>query len=386
MTLSKLNNLRITGLLFLNLAICFLACDAPSQEEQLGLFEVELDYAKGFQIQRGEDFWIVRVSQPWTGADQAFDYLILDEGSQENTVGYDAVIQLPIEQVILTSTTHIPHLDLLGETEKLMAFPNLDLISSEKVWERIRENQLIDLGSAPAANIEMMLDLSPDWVMISTLGEDLKNLQVLTRSGIPAVINGEYVEQHPLGRAEWIKFTGILLGRFEEAKKVYDAVALEYLEAKKLIESQESLFKPKILSGVLYQDVWFAPGADSWGAQILENAGGDYIFSELKGTGSLELSYEFVLDKAIDADFWIGSADFVSLKEMGERESRYRGFEAFKRGEIFTYTRKKGPAGGLEYFELGYMRPDWVLKDLIKILHPSLLPEYELYFYTQINE
>jgi len=71
---------------------------------------------------------------------------------------------------------------------------------------------------------------------------------------------------------------------------------------------------------------------------------------------------------------------------MGDAEPRYRSFSAFQDGSIYTYSKKKGPKGGLEYFELAYVRPDLVLKDLIKILHPRLLPDYDLYFYRQLDE
>lgn len=350
------------------------------------LERIKLDYAQGFEIERGADFWVIHVSQPWTGADQVFRYLILEKGSRQDAQGYDAVVQLPVRDVVLTSTTQIPHLDLLNQTAKLKGFPNFDLISSKKVWAQIDQKQVVDLGSGPSANIEMLLDMEPDWVMISTLGEDLKNLEILNRSGIPAVINGEYVEQHPLGRAEWIKFSGVLLGDLEGATAVFEKIEKNYLEALELVTKTKDLANPTVLSGVLYQDVWFAPGADSWGAQILKNAGGDYIFRNQTGTGSLELSYEYVLDEGVDADFWIGSADYASLTEMAAAEPRYRTFDSFKNGKVYTYTGKKGPQGGLEYFELGYMRPDWVLKDLIKILHPELLPEYNLYFYQQLHE
>ncbi len=374
------------NLFILTLFLGISACKKNESQGNLELEKISLSYAKGFEISKGDDFWVLEVSQPWTGADQTFRYLVLEENSKRLAGGFDAVIQLPVEKIILTSTTQIPHLDLLDATEKIIAFPNLDLISSEKVWNRIAKNQIVDLGSAPSANVEMMLDLEPDWVMISTLGEDLRNLKTLKNSEISTPINGEYVEQHPLGRAEWIKFTGVLLGKFEESVEVFEEVEKDYLEALSLVDGLDSSAKPSVLSGVLYQDIWFAPGSESWGAQILENAGGKYIFEDLSGTGSLELNYEYVLDEAMETDFWIGSADFESLEAMGKTEPRYQQFEAFKVNQVYTYTGKKGPKGGLEYFELGYMRPDLVLKDLIKILHPELLPDYELYFYKKLDE
>jgi iron complex transport system substrate-binding protein len=378
-------NLRPIHQIFFFLVIVFISCQSP-KTEIIGIETVPLTYAKGFEVQKGEGFWILEVNQPWTGADKSFRYLILKEGVEKPEVEIDAVVKLPVDRVILTSTTQIPHLDLLGDTDKLIGFPNFDLISSQQVWGQIESGKMTDLGSGPSANLEMMIDLQPDWVMISTLGEDLRQLDLLGQSGVPALINGEYVEQHPLGRAEWIKFTGILLGKYEEAVGVFQEIEKAYQEAETLIKDQPNLERPKVLSGVLYEDVWYLPGADSWGAKILQNAGGDYVFSDQDGSGSIQLSYEYVLDHAMEAPIWIGSADYESVEQMGDAEPRYRSFLAFQNGSIYTYTKKKGPKGGLEYFELGYVRPDLVLKDLIKILHPQLLPDYDLYFYRQLDE
>ena len=363
----------------------FTACNAKNEKEQHILEKVDLNYASGFSIYRGNNFWEVEVTQPWAGADKFFTYLVLEENAEKPAGDYDAIIQLPVDKIVLTSTTQIPHLDLLNSTEKLIGFPNLNLISSDKTWKQIDAGKVTDLGAGPSANTEMVIDLAPDWIMISTLGDDLKYLDLLAQAEIPAVINGEYVEQHPLGRAEWIKFTGVLLGKYEEAKIAFEQVEKDYLEAEILSDSIDDSLRPTVLSGVLYQDIWYAPGSESWGAKILQNAGGDYIFSDQKGTGSAQLNYEFVVENALEADYWIGSADFPDLETMGNAEPRYKAFSAFKSGKVFSYTQKRGKAGGLEYFELGYMRPDLILKDLIKILHPDLLPAYELYFYQQLD-
>ncbi|MEB2778215.1 ABC transporter substrate-binding protein [Algoriphagus sp. D3-2-R+10] len=371
---------------FLMVTYSFTACNDQKGEGVKELEKIELSYASGFTISRGNNFWVMEVTQAWSGADRIFTYLVLEENAEKPVGDFDAIIQLPVEKIILTSTTHIPHLDMLNETDKLIGFPNLNLISSGKTWAQIDDGKVEDLGAGPSANTEMVIDMSPDWIMISTLGDDLKYLDLLDQAKIPAVINGEYVEQHPLGRAEWIKFTGVLLGNFEEANAVFNRVENDYLEAEKLGDSIIDSLRPTVLSGVLYQDIWYAPGSESWGAKILENAGGNYIFSNQKGTGSAQFNYEFVLENSLEADFWIGSADFPDLQTMGNSEPRYKAFKAYQSGNVFSYTQKRGRAGGLEYFELGYMRPDLILKDLIKILHPALLPDYELYFYQQLNE
>ncbi|GMQ27045.1 ABC transporter substrate-binding protein [Algoriphagus sp. oki45] len=371
-------------LLFLGLVFFVFSCEKKS-ETALEKNLVPLEFAKGFELFRGENFWEIHVTQAYIGAEKTYRYLVLEEGTEVEKSGFDAVVQLPISKVILTSTTQVPHLDMLGDTDKLIGFPQTDLISSVAARARIDAGKITDLGNGPSANPEMVIDLQPDWIMISTLGEDLRYLDLFAQANIPALINGEYVEQNPLGRAEWIKFTGILLGKYEEAVAEFEKIKTAYQEAEKLAAQITADNQPKVLSGVMYQDIWYAPGAESWGAQILQNAGGDYVFSDQTGSGSLQLNYEFVLDRAAEAEVWIGSADFPDVKTMGSSEPRYQNFQAWKSGQVYTYTAKIGASGGLEYFELGYVRPDLILKDLIKILHPELLPEYELYFYQKLE-
>ena len=374
----------IRFILFFGCMVLIFSCE-KKQKTALEKTPIPLDFAKGFQLFRGDGFWEIHVSQGYAGAEKTYRYLVVEQGAAIEKTGFDAVVQLPVSRVILTSTTQIPHMDLLGATDKLIGFPQTDLISSTTARARIDEGNVKDLGSGPSANPELVIDLQPDWIMISTLGEDLRYLDLFAKASIPALINGEYVEQNPLGRAEWIKFTGVLLGKYEEAAAAFDQIKTAFQEAEKLAAQISVINRPKVMSGVMYQDIWYAPGAESWGAKLLQHAGGDYVFSDQAGTGSLQLSYEFVLDRAAQAEIWIGSADFPDVESMGSSEARYRNFKTWKTGQIFTYTAKKGATGGLEYFELGYVRPDLILKDLIKILHPELLPEYELYFYQKLE-
>ncbi len=376
---------RLTCLLYLGWGLLLFSC-GETKTENLLKKSVPLDFAIGFQLFQGEGFWEIEVSQGYAGSSDTYRYLVLDSGVQVNTTGYDAVVQLPIDAVVLTSTTQVPHLDALGQTDLLIGFPQTDLISSTTARARIAAGKVKELGAGPSANPELVLELQPDWIMISTLGEDLRYLDIFKQAGIPALINGEYVEQNPLGRAEWIKFTGVLLGKYSEALAQFEQIKKDYLEAEVLASSLAEKDKPTVLSGVMYQDIWYAPGGESWAAQLLEKAGGSYVFGKEGAAGSLQLNYEVVLDQGTSAPIWIGAADFASLEEMGKIEPRYQAFAAWKTGEVYTYTAKKGATGGLEYFELGYLRPDLILKDLIKILHPELLPGYEPYFYQKLKK
>ena len=104
-----------------------------------------------------------------------------------------------------------------------------------------------------------------------------------------------------------------------------------------------------------------------------------------KGTGSISLSFEEVYEKAKEADFWIGPGQFTSLYELAITNSHFTQFKAFKTKNIYSFSTKKGKTGGVIYYELAPNRPDLVLKDLVKILHPELLPNYQLYFFEQLK-
>lgn len=378
---------RLQTLCCLLLYVGIMACSPSKREEALaGLERVPLSYAKGFGIWQGEGYKVVEVSQAYPGKHEPFRYLVLEEGQPDYDPGdYDAVVTLPLNSIVLTSTTQVPHLDLLGISGLMTGFPNTDLISSAAMRRHIESGGVKDLGKGVLPNIETLIALDPDLMVVSTMGDNLQLVSLLDKAGIPAVLNGEYTEQDPLGRAEWIKFTGAVTGRYAESVEVFEEIESEYVNLKGNIAAATIAHKPAVMAGVMYNDIWYAPAASSWATFFLRDAGGDYIFKDETGTGSLQLSYEFVLDRAIHAEYWIGAADFKNLQHMKEVDPRYGHFKAFKKGEVYTFTKKKGPTGGLEYFELGYMRPDIILKDLVKILHPELLPDYEPYFYEKLN-
>ncbi|UCS93457.1 ABC transporter substrate-binding protein [Echinicola marina] len=377
---------RSNSALIFILLLAFACSPKTSKNESPSLKEIQLDHAVGFKIFQGEGFKLIEVPHAFPGEHKPFSYLVKEaKDIQIPDKQFDAVIDADVQKIILTSTTQIPHLDRLGISDKLIAFPNLDLISSKKIRQHIAKEQVQELGGGAKFNIEKIIDLQPDLVVISTLGDNMKDLQLLSKAHIPNVINGDYLEQHPLGRAEWIKFTGALTGQLEKATELYNEVKSTYENLKKSIEMADLDSIPSVLSGNMYKDIWYAPSGNNWGAIFLKDAGSEYIFKEDLSSGSLQLSYEYVLDKGINADVWISTAEFTDLESMENADHRYTQFNAFQKGQVYTFSLTRGPTGGLEYFELGYSRPDIILKDLIKIFHPEQLPGYKPYFYQKLN-
>jgi iron complex transport system substrate-binding protein len=293
------------------------------------------------------------------------------------------LIRVPVKRVVATSTTHLPSLDLLGESNSLIGFPNLNYISSPNIRTRIEQGKVAELGSNQQMNTELLLNLRPD--VIIGYGIDNKNtgLDLLQKSGLAVVFNGDWNEQSPLGKAEWIKFFGVLYSKEVEAEKQFNQIEKAYLATVEL--AKKATKKPTVLSGAMYQDQWYLPQGESWAAQFIAAAGGTYLWKDSPGSGSLALPFEAVFEKAAQADFWIGPAQFTSYQELTQSSSHYSQFKAYQQRKMATFSTKKGKTGGILYYELAPNRPDLVLQDLVKILHPELLPHYQLYFFAPLR-
>src|SRR5690606_27701623 len=341
---------------------------------------LEIKYAQGFEINVFEGYKTITLKNPWPGTDKTFKYALIEKGvTIPDSESFDAVVEIPVKKIVVTSTTHIPSLEMLGENESLVGFPNLNYISSEKTRKMISEGKVTELGRNEDLNTEILIDLNPDAVIGFAVDGNNSTFATIEKTGIPVLYNSDWTENSPLGKAEWIKFFGVLFNKEKAADSIFKNIETEYLSAKKI--ASETQNSPTVIAGAMFKDVWYMPQGDSWGAQFIADANGDYLWKDSEGTGSLSLNLESVLEKGQNAEVWIGPGQFTSLDEMKNNSRAYTQFKAFKNGNVYTYSMKKGATGGHLYFEIAPNRPDLVLKDIIKILHPSLLKDHELYFW-----
>jgi iron complex transport system substrate-binding protein len=369
------------------LSIVFCACNSKTESVESGSSDtvsVELKYAQGFKVSKIGNVKLVEVTYPYQGATSGYSYLLVPKG--EEIPAHDPrtkIISVPIESIVCTSTTHIPLLDYLGETNKLVGFPTTDYISSEKMRKRIDDGKVEELGVDKGLNLERLAMLRPSMVMGYTMTGDYGQYKKMEDLGVAVVMNAEYLEKHPLGRAEWIKYMALFFDKEEEADSVFNMIEKNYNET--LAKVKVTATQPTVLSGIVYGDAWFLPGGENYAAKLLKDAGCNYLWQEDKSNGYLELSFESVYEKAHDADLWIGVATMKSLEELKNTDQRYAKFKPFKQKQVYTYDARKGAKGGSEFLELGYLRPDLILNDLVKIAHPDLLPDHELFFHKKLN-
>ncbi len=377
--------------LLLLMPLFFVACKqekkeiTPDKETQ---FVNDSSYAKGFHIEKmPSGITLLQVKSPWPNAETTFTYALVPK-TLKNEINlkkgaYDAVIHTPIEKIVVTSTTHIPALEELGVIDALVGFPNTVFVSSAKARKRIDEGLIKELGNNESINTEMTISLAPDAVIGFGINNQNKAYNTLIRSKVPVVYNGDWTEETPLGKAEWIKFFAPFFQKEKEADRIFKKIETAYNKTKLL--ATKATHKPTVLTGGLYKDVWYVAGGKSWMAQFLKDAQTAYLWKNTPETGSISLSVESVLAKGQKAQFWLNPSMHTSYAEMAAFNQHYEQFEGYKNKKVFSNTIAKGPSGGLLFYELAPQRPDLVLKDLIHIFHPALLPEHELYFFKPLD-
>ncbi|MGV8947095.1 MAG: ABC transporter substrate-binding protein [Lutibacter sp.] len=372
----------ITKIISFTLFILLISCKADRKNDVLKTettIKSTLKYAKGFDIQHFEDYTKLILKAPYQNSTETYEFILTD-----NKINNDLnTIQIPINSIVVTSTTHIPFLELLNIENKLVGFPNTDYVSSAKTRNLIAAGLVKELGHEESINTELLLDLKPDLVVGFSLNSNNKMFATIEKFGIPVLLNGDWLEETPLGRAEWIKFFGVLFNKEKEADSIFNEVEKSYLDAKNI--ASKATEKPTVISGGLFKDIWNLPAGESFEATFLKDANTNYLWAASKGKGSLSLNIENVFEKGKDADLWVSPSYFKTLKQLGNANGMYPEFKAFKNENIFTYVNKQGEKGGVIYFELAPARPDLVLKDIIKMAHPELLKNYEFTFYETLK-
>ncbi len=364
----------------------YVFCFACIQDEQdiSVVSSTSMKYAKGFSIEELKGYKIITVHQAWKNANKSIRYVLIRAGQPLPAEFPDGVlVQIPVKKVICLSTTHAPFIDLLGESEKIVGFSGAKYISTPSIVNRIKQGKIREVGQENGVNLEVMLDLQADLTIAYMMNEADKSYEQMQRAGIKVALNSEYLEENPLGQAEWIKFFAAFFDKEAKADSIFNEIEKEYLAISNLAKYQTN--KPLVFTNIPYGGTWYVAGGRSFVATLIKDAGAAYVFDQDTTRGSVPMSIETVFHKAQKADFWLNVSNFNLLDDLKSLDKRFSEFEAMQKGNIFNNNNKVNENGGIAYWELGVARPDMVLKDLVKIFHPHTLPQYELYFYKKLK-
>ena len=292
--------------------------------------------------------------------------------------------ELPLKTAMVIPTSAIAYMEELNLTEKVTGISQPDFIYNPKIHELLAQNKIQVIGSFDEIFIEKILTNKPD-IFISTSSPTLAKFhEQLEKENIKVIYIDEYEELNPLARAEYVKIFGILFGKEKEANESFRQIEKNYIEIKATVQKSKSK-NPSAFANRIYGDIWYMPGGKSFQAKLFEDAGGNYLWKLDEGTGTLNLSFEAVFEKANDAQIWINAGDFPDKNALLASYKNYEWFSAFKAGNIYNWNQRITIKGANDYFETGTVRPDLVLKDLAAIFHPELFPNHELMFYKRLN-
>ena len=340
--------------------------------------------ATGFTLQEYDNYTVVKVLTPWPNAQKPLTYVLAKaHATIADSLASYPKIEVPLKEVVVTSTTNIPFMEILGVENKITGFPHTDYISSPKTRKRIDAGKIKNLGENEKIDLEKLIDLAPQALISFGVDGTNPTLTQIEKMGIPVLIQADWMEQTPLGKAEWIKFFGALFGKEKEAKAYFDQVKKNYQEAIQLVQNLKT--KPTVMYGTMYQDQWYMAKGESWIARFIADAKGDYLWKHLKGVGSDPLTFEQVFDKGQNASIWIATGTETNWVNFGKSNPHYTQFKAYKNKKVYTFEGQKGATGGTLFFECSPSQPDKVLKDYIKIFHPEVLKEYTFTFATPIQ-
>jgi iron complex transport system substrate-binding protein len=339
-------------------------------------------YARGFQIETHINFKLVQIKNPWHSNKLLQTYILVPKTEQlPESLPEGIVIRTPLEKTVAFSAVVCGMLNELDVLSSLVGVAEPQYINIPGIKDGIANGTIHDVGQADNPHIEKLMMIEPEVIFTNPVNEaGAGSLGKLTIPVFPCL---EWMENNPLGQTEWIRLVGLLF----EKEALADSLFLETVRSYNALKAQTATvhYRPTVFAEKKYGDFWYMPGGKSYFAHLLEDAGADYVFRKNESTGSIPYSFETILDQAGKADYWLFkyySTQDMTYKQLATEYANYTLFDAYKKQNIYMCNTLKTP----NYYQELPLHPDWTLKDLIKIFHPELLPEYQPRYYYRMTE
>lgn len=366
----------------------FLSCKSKSAShiENFDVCVYQPEYAAGFSIYgaKGAESVIIETRTPWQGAssNETTQLFISRNGELPPADFKGEVLKGDAKRIVCMSSTHVALLDALNEGDRIVGVSGKNFISSPSIRSRISE--IGDVGYDSNINYELLFSLNPDIVLL--YGVNGKNVieSKLKEIGIPFVYIGDYIEESPLGKAEWMVMMSEITGDRRKGEQIFSPIPINYNRIKDTV-GNEFETHPKVMLNTPYSDSWVLPSSDSYIVQLINDAGADYIKDGIKGTQSRPIDMEEAYSLATKADYWINTGAVRSRKELTQICPKFVDVSCFVKGNVYNNTKRVIKSGGNDFWESGIVHPDLILRDLVKIFHPEMMDSVEFTYYEKLK-
>ncbi|MBN1241834.1 MAG: ABC transporter substrate-binding protein [Spirochaetales bacterium] len=353
------------------------------------LRSLELRYTSGFSVDYFDGFKVVTVRAPWPGATESFRYVLHTRGTprpSDPRLSGASFIETPVRSVATFSTSYLPAIIAIGKAETVVGVDSAAFVYSPEIRARVDSGKAVEVTRNWMPDVERLIALKPDAVFTYGMGNEWDTHPKLLEAGLPVILNGEWNETDPLGRAEWVKFIAAFYDEEAKATALFDRIAADYLDVKTRVAAARTP-RPAVLVNGPFQGTWTVSGGQSFMARLVADAGGAYLWSDDPGTGGLTLSVEAVFERARKANVWLNPALMpTTIREVVALDPRFAELPVVDSGAVWNNNRKINESGGNDYFENAVLRPDLVLVDLAKILHPELFADRDFTWYRKMTE
>lgn len=361
----------------------FVSCTEKKTSESgiLPVDSLKVEYAQGFTVQYFKDYKKVIVFNPWAKSSIYASYYLVNKQNTE-TPSDGIKILIPLKSIVAASVTHFEFLSLLNELGTVNGVCSPQIIYNKTLNERIKAGEITDLGDAFSINIEKTLQLNPSAVMMSGYNQNDTYAQRVTQAGIPVLFNNEWMESSLLARAEWIKFVAAFYNKEDIADTIFNSISKRYIDIR--TKALEITMKPTVMSGSNFRGTWYMPAGHNFMAKLYADAGAKYFYANDTTTGSLALNVETVLVNFSKSDVWL-NCNFNSISDLLIADSKHKLFKPVLNNKVYNFNKRMLPSTANDFWESAVARPDLVLRDVIAILHPELLPNYELVYAEKLK-
>jgi len=384
--ISILSNKRFYCWLLLGFSV-LAACDNQNALKQRHCHATKTyypKYAKGFWIEYFNGFKVIHLRDAYDTTKAIEDYVIYPKGKKKPADFPNAVaVFTPVQKNICLSTTHVGLLEILGITDSISGVVDGKRVYNKNVLRKLASGEVKVVGNEAGMNNELIFSMQPSVVLAYSFNEGNSSIPKLKSLGMSVMLINDYNEREPLARAEWLKVLASLYNLDDKADSILNDAEAAYNSLKTLAATAQN--KPTVFCNMPWNDVWYMPSGDSYFSNFITDAGGDFLWRNNTSQRVLNLDYEVVYAKAAKADFLLNPNEANTLKDISAQGKRFENFEVFKQKKIYNNNLQQTATGGNDFWESGVAQPHLVLKDLISIFHPELIPNHQPIYYKQLQ-